>query len=83
MVRRERLEDRGLSLHVRPDPEEGDYEEMLAYVESGGTTKVPDGYTPPFYKADRIAEYRQAHAAFTARLEQARPGISGTAGAKS
>jgi hypothetical protein len=58
----------------------GDYEEMLDYVESGGTTRVPDGYTPPFYKADRIAEYRQAHAAFTARLEQARPGISGTAG---
>ncbi len=46
----------------------GDYEEMLDYVESGGTTKVPGGYTAPFYKADRIAEYRQAHAAFTARL---------------
>jgi hypothetical protein len=46
----------------------GDYEEMLEYRDSGGTTKVPDGYTPPFYKADRIAEYRQAHAAFTARL---------------
>ena len=30
------------------------------------------GYTPPFYKADRIAEYRQAHAAFSARLAAAR-----------
>jgi hypothetical protein len=29
---------------------------------------VPDGYTAPFYKAGRIAEDRQAHAAFTARL---------------
>jgi hypothetical protein len=50
----------------------GDYEAMLDYNKSGGTTKVPDGYTPPFYKADRIAEYRQAHAAFTARLDQAK-----------
>jgi hypothetical protein len=48
--------------------QKGHYEEMLAYNESCGTTKVPDGYTPPFYKADRIAEYRQAHAAFTERL---------------
>jgi hypothetical protein len=49
----------------------GDYEEMLDYIESGGATKVPDGYTPPFYKADRIGEYRQAHAAFTARMKGA------------
>jgi hypothetical protein len=49
----------------------GDYEEMLAYIDSGGTTKIPDGYTPPFYKTDRIAEYRQAHLAFTARLRPA------------
>jgi hypothetical protein len=33
----------------------GDYEEMPDYIESGGTTKVPDDYTFPFYKADRIA----------------------------
>jgi hypothetical protein len=45
------------------------YDELLDYIESGGTTKVPDGYTPPFYKADRIAEYRQAHAAFAERLK--------------
>ena len=49
----------------------GQYEEMVAFNESGGTTKVPDGYTPPFYKADRIAEYRQAHAAFSERLARA------------
>ncbi|MFD0902089.1 class I SAM-dependent DNA methyltransferase [Actinomadura sediminis] len=29
---------------------------------------VPDGYEAPFYKADREAEYRQAHAAFAERL---------------
>jgi hypothetical protein len=46
----------------------GDYEAMLEFNESDGTTKVPDGYTPPFCKAGRIAEYRQAHAAFTARM---------------
>jgi hypothetical protein len=47
----------------------GDYEELLDYIESGGTTKVPDGYTAPFHKAERVAEYRQAHAAFSARLD--------------
>jgi hypothetical protein len=31
-----------------------------------GTTSP--GYTLPFYKADRIAEYRQAHAAFKKRM---------------
>ncbi|WP_067795219.1 restriction endonuclease [Actinomadura formosensis] len=29
---------------------------------------VPDGYEAPFYKADREAEYRQAHAVFAERL---------------
>ena len=29
------------------------YEELLAYNESGGKTPVPEGYTAPFYKADR------------------------------
>ncbi|MGI5324454.1 Eco57I restriction-modification methylase domain-containing protein [Actinomadura nitritigenes] len=29
---------------------------------------VPAGYTAPFYKADREAEYRQAHAVFAERL---------------
>lgn len=31
---------------------------------------VPDGYAAPFYKTDREAEYRQAHAAFAERLRQ-------------
>ncbi|WP_021591481.1 hypothetical protein [Actinomadura welshii] len=29
---------------------------------------VPDGYEAPFYKADREAEYREAHAVFAERL---------------
>jgi hypothetical protein len=48
------------------------YDELLTYNESGGTAPPPDGYTPPFYKADREAEYRQAHAAFSERLRNAR-----------
>jgi hypothetical protein len=41
------------------------------YLEDPATTPAPDGYTPPFYKANRIAEYRQAHAVFTERLARA------------
>jgi hypothetical protein len=48
------------------------YSELLAYNESGGTAPSPDGYSPPFYKADREAEYRQAHAVFSERLREAR-----------
>ena len=47
------------------------YAELLAYNEVGGTSSAPKGYTPPFYKADRIAEYRQAHAAFSERMKRA------------
>lgn len=32
---------------------------------------VPDGYTAPFYKADREREMREAHAVFQARLDAA------------
>ncbi|MGQ4468408.1 hypothetical protein ACN6K6_005845 [Streptomyces violaceoruber] len=34
-------------------------------------TPVPDGYTAPFYKANREREMRQAHAYFKQRLDQA------------
>jgi len=47
------------------------YDELLACNESGGAAP-PVGYTPPFYKADRVAEYRQAHAVFSERLRKAR-----------
>ena len=41
------------------------------YLEDPATNPPPDGYFPPFYKADRIAEYRQAHAVFSERLRKA------------
>jgi hypothetical protein len=47
------------------------------YLENPEKNTPPNGYTPPFYKADRIAEYRQAHAVFSERLRKAR-GESGT-----
>jgi hypothetical protein len=47
------------------------YDELLAYNESGGTMPSPEGYTPPFFKADREAEYRRAHAVFSERLRRA------------
>ncbi|MFJ2153931.1 hypothetical protein ACIOHB_34855 [Streptomyces microflavus] len=34
-------------------------------------TPVPDGYTAPFYKADRETEMREAHAYFQKRLDAA------------
>ena len=48
------------------------WEQFQAYLEDPANNPPPDGYTPPFYKADRIGEYRQAHAAFSARLAAAR-----------
>ena len=45
------------------------WEQFQAYLENPGNNPPPDGYTPPFYKADRIGEYRQAHAAFTERMK--------------
>ncbi|MFC8276019.1 hypothetical protein ACFUJR_26445 [Streptomyces sp. NPDC057271] len=35
------------------------------------TVPVPDGYTSPFYKADREREMREAHAYFKQRLDEA------------
>jgi hypothetical protein len=48
------------------------YDELLAYNESGGSASPPAGYTPPFYKTNREADYRQAHAVFSERLRKAR-----------
>jgi hypothetical protein len=47
------------------------WEQFQAYLEDPQKNPVPDGYTAPFYKANRIAEYRQAHAVFSARLAAA------------
>ncbi|MHA4946091.1 class I SAM-dependent DNA methyltransferase [Micromonospora sp. SD19] len=35
------------------------------------TVAPPEGFTPPFYKADRVAEMTAAHAVFQARLDAA------------
>ncbi|WP_371101696.1 class I SAM-dependent DNA methyltransferase [Streptomyces sp. PU_AKi4] len=47
-----------------------DYLDLLAHLESPDTTPPPTGYTAPFYKADREAEMRAAHAHFQARLDK-------------
>ncbi|MGW7619744.1 class I SAM-dependent DNA methyltransferase [Streptomyces antimycoticus] len=47
-----------------------DYIDLLAHLESPETAPPPAGYTAPFYKADREAEMRAAHAHFQARLDK-------------
>jgi hypothetical protein len=46
------------------------YEQLRAHL-TGERKDPPDGYTPPFYKANREAEMREAHAYFSARLQEA------------
>ncbi|MEZ0064323.1 hypothetical protein ABIA32_000301 [Streptacidiphilus sp. MAP12-20] len=46
------------------------YENLQIHL-SDPTVPPPDGYTAPFYKADREAEMRAAHAVFQARLDAA------------
>ncbi|MBV9445623.1 MAG: class I SAM-dependent DNA methyltransferase [Streptosporangiaceae bacterium] len=48
------------------------WKQFELYLEDPDRNSPPDGYTAPFYKADRIAEYRQAHAVFKDRLQKAR-----------
>jgi hypothetical protein len=45
-----------------------DYLDLLAHLEDPERTPPPEGYWAPFYKADREAEMRAAHAHFQARL---------------
>jgi hypothetical protein len=46
------------------------WQQFQTYLEDPAKNSLPDGYQPPFYKADRIGEYRQAHAAFTERMKR-------------
>ncbi|OEU96562.1 Eco57I restriction-modification methylase domain-containing protein [Streptomyces oceani] len=46
-----------------------DYIDLLAHLEDPTNTPPPDGYSAPFYKADRETEMRAAHATFQARLD--------------
>ncbi len=51
-----------------------DWQQFQLYLEDQTKNPPPEGYEPPFYKADRIGEFRQAHAAFSERLGQAASG---------
>ncbi|WP_322779980.1 hypothetical protein [Frankia sp. Cas4] len=48
------------------------YVQLMAHLEDPERVAPPEGYSPPFYKADREAEMRQAHAVFSARLQAAK-----------
>ncbi|WP_338104028.1 class I SAM-dependent DNA methyltransferase [Streptomyces globisporus] len=45
------------------------YPALLDHLANPATTPPPEGYTAPFYKADRETEMRAAHAHFSARLD--------------
>ncbi|MCQ9179862.1 hypothetical protein KMT30_12675 [Streptomyces sp. IBSBF 2953] len=47
------------------------WKQFEEYQATPGTAPVPEGYTEPFYKADREAEMREAHAVFQKRLDDA------------
>ncbi|MCV2463858.1 class I SAM-dependent DNA methyltransferase [Streptomyces sp. ICN988] len=47
-----------------------DYIDLLTHLQNPETTPPPVNYTAPFYKADREAEMRAAHAHFQARLDK-------------
>ncbi|MEW2275392.1 class I SAM-dependent DNA methyltransferase [Streptomyces griseofuscus] len=46
-----------------------DYLDLMAHLEDPERIPPPEGYEAPFYKADREAEMRAAHAHFQARLD--------------
>ncbi|MFE6895596.1 class I SAM-dependent DNA methyltransferase [Streptomyces sp. NPDC057717] len=47
-----------------------DYIDLLAHLENPDSSPPPAGYTAPFYKADREAEMRAAHAHFRTHLDE-------------
>ncbi|MFF4874944.1 class I SAM-dependent DNA methyltransferase [Micromonospora sp. NPDC000668] len=47
------------------------YEQLMAHLDNPERNPAPEGYVAPFYKADRENEYRQAHAVFSKRLQDA------------
>lgn len=46
------------------------FQQLVVHLEDDAPP--PDGYTPPFYKADRVSEMRLAHAVFSNRLKESR-----------
>jgi hypothetical protein len=49
-----------------------DFLQLEKYLETGDPADIPEGYSAPFYKADREREYREAHAHFTEIVERAK-----------
>ncbi|RZU45809.1 hypothetical protein EV284_0459 [Streptomyces sp. BK022] len=47
------------------------YEQLQSHLSDPAAVPVPEGYIAPFYKADREAEMRAAHAYFQKRLDEA------------
>ncbi|AJF68582.1 hypothetical protein [Streptomyces vietnamensis] len=47
------------------------YEQLLTHLANPEIAAAPDGYIAPFYKADREAEMRAAHAVFQKQLNDA------------
>ncbi|MGC4796244.1 class I SAM-dependent DNA methyltransferase [Micromonospora saelicesensis] len=45
--------------------------QLMRYLDDSADNPMPEGYTAPFYKADREDEYRKAHAVFSERLQKA------------
>jgi hypothetical protein len=46
--------------------------QLMAHLEEPDRVPPPEGYSAPFFKADRPKEMRQAHVVFSARLEAAK-----------
>ncbi|MEO3748686.1 class I SAM-dependent DNA methyltransferase [Plantactinospora sp. B5E13] len=46
------------------------FKKLMAYFDDPQRNLVPEGYAPPFYRANREQEYRQAHAAFSRQLAE-------------
>lgn len=49
-----------------------DFLQLQKYLETEDPADIPEGYSAPFYKADREREYREAHAHFTEIVERAK-----------
>lgn len=47
------------------------FDTLIGYLADPERTSPPEGYTAPFYKADRESEMRAIHAVFQARLDAA------------
>ncbi len=72
LVRRGRIEAGWQRADDRPPPVQGSWAQFEAYREDPEHAPAPEGYTAPFYKADREDEYRQAHAVFSAGCRRPR-----------